>query len=201
MAVAAARTGLARAGAPGSRRLASCPQVSPQIDREGNGTVSPRFLNRNPRNLERLALASRDKGWCGVWPGRDFWHRFWPHSAAPGSSWWSSHLQLSVRRTQHHIDAFVESAEGKVVISASTKEWAIKKHLHATRGPTAARNLALVLSHRCLEAGLGLVHFRCLPWEFRSETIQLFREALKDSGLVLSEPRCVFQRTEGGGEK
>ncbi|XP_055515722.1 39S ribosomal protein L18, mitochondrial isoform X2 [Leucoraja erinacea] len=183
MAVAAARTGLARAGAPGSRRLASCPQVSPQIDREGNGTVSPRFLNRNPRNLERLALASRDKGWCGVWPGRDFWHR------------------LSVRRTQHHIDAFVESAEGKVVISASTKEWAIKKHLHATRGPTAARNLALVLSHRCLEAGLGLVHFRCLPWEFRSETIQLFREALKDSGLVLSEPRCVFQRTEGGGEK
>ena len=40
-----------------------------------NDVVSPNFVNRNPRNLERMAVARKDKGWGQSHPRRDFWHK------------------------------------------------------------------------------------------------------------------------------
>lgn len=51
---------------------AACqPQPSPNE----NEAVNPTFENRNPRNLEFMALAVKDRGWKTTWPHREFYHR------------------------------------------------------------------------------------------------------------------------------
>ncbi|XP_043860211.1 39S ribosomal protein L18, mitochondrial isoform X3 [Dromiciops gliroides] len=82
--------------------LTTSPNLAPEGDTKENEAIAPEFTNRNPRNLERLALARKERGWATVWPSRAYWHR------------------LRVQRTQHHIEAFVEHHNGNVVVSAST---------------------------------------------------------------------------------
>ncbi|XP_047625766.1 39S ribosomal protein L18, mitochondrial isoform X3 [Phacochoerus africanus] len=95
---------------PGCRAAAlstSCkPATNPGTDPVENEAVAPEFTNRNPRNLELLAVARKERGWGTVWPSREFWHR------------------LRVIRTQHHIEALVEHRNGQVVVSASTHKTA-----------------------------------------------------------------------------
>ncbi|XP_067914763.1 39S ribosomal protein L18, mitochondrial [Heterodontus francisci] len=150
-------------------------------DTTENGVVATRFINHNPRNLERLALARKDNGWQTTWPGHTYWHR------------------LRFRKTQRHVTAYVEAAGsgGKAVVSASTQEWAIIKHLFSTRDVAAAENVGRVLAQRCLEAGIGYLTFRTIPWEYRAESVQRFRSAMKDGGVILSEPRRVYQQSKG----
>lgn len=45
------------------------------MDTSENEIVAPEFTNRNPRNLEQLALARKERGWKTTWPKREFWHR------------------------------------------------------------------------------------------------------------------------------
>ncbi|XP_053573381.1 39S ribosomal protein L18, mitochondrial [Bombina bombina] len=146
-----------------------------EIDTQENELVSPNFTNRNPRNMERLALALKDRGWATVWPSRQYWHR------------------LKFERSQHHVTAFVEHANGNVLLSASTREWAIKKHLYSTKDVMASENVGRVLAQRCLEAGISYVFFHAIPWEFKSEMVQRFRNAMKEGGVVLSEPRRIYE--------
>ncbi|XP_045150453.1 39S ribosomal protein L18, mitochondrial isoform X2 [Echinops telfairi] len=88
----------------GCAALSTCsqPARNPEVDPVHNEAVAPEFTNRNPRNLELLAVARKERGWGTVWPSREFWHR------------------LRVIRTQHHVEAFVEHRNGKIVVSAST---------------------------------------------------------------------------------
>ncbi|XP_040821381.1 39S ribosomal protein L18, mitochondrial isoform X2 [Ochotona curzoniae] len=88
----------------------STPAVTPQVDPQENEAVAPEFTNRNPRNLELLAVARKERGWGTVWPSREFWHR------------------LRVTRTQHHVEALVEHRSGQVVVSASTHEMPAECH-------------------------------------------------------------------------
>ncbi|KAM8973474.1 large ribosomal subunit protein uL18m [Pelodytes ibericus] len=152
-------------------------QPSPvfEVETEENEIINPKFANRNPRNLERLALAVKDRGWGTMWPTRQFWHR------------------LRFERTQHHVTAFVEHCNGNVVVSASTREWAVKKHLYSTKDVMACENIGRVLSQRCLEAGVSYMVFTEIPWVFRSEGVQRFRDAMKEGGVVLSEPRRIYE--------
>ena len=39
------------------------PVVKPEADPVGNEAVAPEFTNRNPRNLELLAVARKERGW------------------------------------------------------------------------------------------------------------------------------------------
>lgn len=48
-------------------------QSEPSADE--NEAVNPTFVNRNPRNLEQLALAVKDRGWKTTWPSQQFYHR------------------------------------------------------------------------------------------------------------------------------
>ncbi|XP_039077327.1 39S ribosomal protein L18, mitochondrial isoform X3 [Hyaena hyaena] len=82
----------------------SKPAAKPGADPLENEAVAPEFTNRNPRNLELLAVARKERGWGTAWPSREFWHR------------------LRVIKTQHHVDALVEHRSGQVVVSASTHE-------------------------------------------------------------------------------
>lgn len=40
-----------------------------------NDRVNPHFINRNPRNLELMAVARKDKGWSQSYPRKDYWHK------------------------------------------------------------------------------------------------------------------------------
>ncbi|XP_036621976.1 39S ribosomal protein L18, mitochondrial isoform X2 [Trichosurus vulpecula] len=94
------------------------PAAAPEGDTKENEAIAPEFTNRNPRNLERLALARKERGWGTVWPPRAYWHR------------------LRVQRTQHHIEAFVEHHDGNVVVSASTREATTECHERRWGGAT-----------------------------------------------------------------
>ncbi|XP_040408772.1 39S ribosomal protein L18, mitochondrial [Cygnus olor] len=146
-----------------------------EVDTRENEVVASDFTNRNPRNLEQLALARKERGWKTTWPKREFWHR------------------LRLERTQHYVEAFVERCNGDVVVSASTREWAIKRHLYSPKGVTACKNLGRVMAQRCLEAGINFVNFKAvIPWERRCDSIQEFEKAMKEGGVVLQEPRRIY---------
>ncbi|NXV91684.1 RM18 protein, partial [Calonectris borealis] len=154
-----------------------------EVDTSENEVVAPDFTNRNPRNLEQLALARKERGWKTTWPKREFWHR------------------LRLEQTQHYVEAFVERCNGDVVVSASTREWAIKRHLYSPKGVAACKNLGRVMAQRCLEAGINFVNFKAvIPWERRCDsasthllTIQEFEKAMEEGGVVLREPRRIYQ--------
>ncbi|XP_055033500.1 large ribosomal subunit protein uL18m [Misgurnus anguillicaudatus] len=140
-----------------------------------NEAINKTFINRNPRNLEQMALAVKDRGWGTVWPSRKYYHR------------------LVFRRSQQHITAEVFSIDSTVpVLSCSTKEWALKRELGSTRSVAACQAVGEVLAQRCLEAGITRIVYREVPWMFRSEAIQTFWTAMKEGGVVLGEPRQKF---------
>ncbi|CAK6446474.1 unnamed protein product [Pipistrellus nathusii] len=151
------------------------PGLQPEADPLGNEAVAPEFTNRNPRNLELLAVARKERGWGTVWPSREFWHR------------------LRVIRTQHHTEALVEHRNGQVVVSASTREWAIKKHLYSTKNVAACENIGRVLAERCLEAGINFMVYQPTPWEAASESMRRLQEAVTEGGVVLQEPRRIYE--------
>ncbi|NXW43286.1 RM18 protein, partial [Nyctiprogne leucopyga] len=153
-----------------------------EVDTSENEVVATDFTNRNPRNLELLALARKERGWKTTWPKREFWHR------------------LRLERTQHYVEAFVERCNGDVVLSASTREWAIKRHLYSPKGVTACKNLGHVMAQRCLEAGINFVNFKAvIPWEHRCDSASThlltleFKKAMEEGGVVLREPRRIYQ--------
>lgn len=142
---------------------------------DANEAVSPTFVNRNPRNLEQMTLAVKDRGWKTTWPHREFYHR------------------LVFTRSNHHVTAEVFSCDSATpVLSCSTKEWAVKRELASTRCVAASQAVGEVLAQRCHLAGITRMVFRAIPWQYRSDSVQSFRTALKDGGLVLSEPRRKY---------
>ncbi|XP_034037050.1 39S ribosomal protein L18, mitochondrial [Thalassophryne amazonica] len=143
-----------------------------------NEAVNPTFLNRNPRNLEQMALAVKERGWKSSWPRRDFYHR------------------LVFSRSQHHVTAEVFSVSSPVpVLSCSTKEWAIKRELAFTNCVAACQAVGEVLAHRCKQAGITRMVYSEIPWHYRCDTVQSFRLAMKEGGVLLSEPRRKYIRT------
>ncbi|XP_023704109.1 39S ribosomal protein L18, mitochondrial isoform X2 [Cryptotermes secundus] len=70
------------------------------------------FYNRNPRNLERLRIAYKPIGYHLEAPGREFWHK------------------LLLEQSSRHVTAKIVHHSGLEVITASTKEWALKKFLY-----------------------------------------------------------------------
>eukprot|EP00064_Thunnus_orientalis_P022323 superscaffoldBa00007423_g22516 len=150
----------------------------PEPSADENEAVNPTFVNRNPRNLEQMALAVKDRGWKTTWPHREFYHR------------------LVFSRTQHHVTAEVFSSSSPVpVLSCSTKEWAVKKELASTNCVAACQAVGEVLAHRCQQAGITRMVYRAIPWTYRSDAVQSFRAAMKDGGITLSEPRRKYVGT------
>ncbi|XP_070572354.1 large ribosomal subunit protein uL18m-like [Ptychodera flava] len=143
-----------------------------------NDEVSPKFINRNPRNLERMAIAYKDDGWGCSYPRKNYWHR------------------LFVEQSNRHITAYIEHNNGHRVISASTKEWAIKKQLYALNDVSAAYNIGRVLAQRCLEAGISFVKWRVPEEVFSTEKIQMFLTAATEGGLIIHEPKTICDFTK-----
>ncbi|NP_001070798.1 large ribosomal subunit protein uL18m [Danio rerio] len=140
-----------------------------------NEDINKTFVNRNPRNLEQMALAVKDRGWATVWPSRKYYHR------------------LVLRRTQKHTTAEVYSCDSTdPVLSCSTTEWALKRQLGSMRSVAACRAVGEVLAQRCCGAGITRLYYREVPWMFRSKANQSFWRAMKEGGVVLNEPKQKF---------
>ncbi|XP_029962591.1 large ribosomal subunit protein uL18m [Salarias fasciatus] len=156
-------------------RCLSQTSSQPEPSADGNEDVNPTFENRNPRNLEQMALAVKDRGWKTTWPSREFYHR------------------LMFSRSQHHVTAEVFSSTSPVpVLSCSTKEWALKRELASTNCVSACQAVGEVLAHRCQQAGITRMVYRAIPWTYRSDGVQAFRKAMKEGGIILSEPRRKY---------
>ena len=102
-------------------------------------------------------------------------------------------FRLRVIRSQHHIEALVEHRNGQVVVSASTHEWAIKKHLYSTRSVVACESVGRVLAQRCLEAGINFMVYQPTPWEATSDSMKRLQIAMIEGGVVLQEPRRIYE--------
>ncbi|XP_034546875.1 39S ribosomal protein L18, mitochondrial [Notolabrus celidotus] len=156
-------------------RCLSQAATQPKPSADENESVNPTFENRNPRNLEQLALAVKDRGWKTSWPRQEFYHR------------------LVFSRTQHHVTAEVfASGSTDPIVSCSTKEWAVKKELPSTSCVAACQAVGEVLAQRCQQAGITRMVYRAIPWTFRSDAVQFFRTAMKEGGITLSEPRRKY---------
>ncbi|CAB1450449.1 unnamed protein product [Pleuronectes platessa] len=151
----------------------AAPQPEPSADE--NQAVNPTFMNRNPRNLEQMALAVKDRGWSTSWPPREFYHR------------------LVFSRSQHHVTAQVFSSSSPVpVLTCSTTEWSLRRELASTRCVATCQAVGEVLAIRCQQAGITRMVYRAIPWTYRSDAVQAFRTALKEGGVTLSEPRRKY---------
>lgn len=140
-----------------------------------NDTVLPSLENRNPRNLEKLRIAYKPKGYHLEKPFRNFWHK------------------LVISRTGRHISAKVIHNSGPAVISASTTEWCIRKYLYRTNDTSAYINVAKVLSQRCLESGITEMQTDFVSNVPKSEKLSSFLKVMEDNGIILVEP----ERFEG----
>ncbi|XP_070589899.1 large ribosomal subunit protein uL18m [Erythrolamprus reginae] len=148
-----------------------------EVDTRENEIVAPEFTNRNPVNLERLAIARKDLGWKTSWPKRDYWYR------------------LRLEKTQKHVTGYVEHYSGDIVVSASTREWAIKKHLYKTTGVAACENVGRVLAQRCLEAGINFVADNVvITWEKRGEGLKRFKKMMTEGGVELKELERIYDK-------
>lgn len=142
---------------------------------EEDEAVNPTFVNRNPRNLEQMALAVKDRGWKTVWPHREFYHR------------------LVFSRTQHYVTAQVFSRSSPdPVLTCSTKEWALKRELPSTNCVAACQAVGEVLALRCKQAGITRMVYKAVPWTYRTDAVQSFRNAMKNGGVILNEPRRKY---------
>lgn len=83
--------------------------------------------NRNPRNLEKLRIAYKPRGYYLEKTNRCFWHK------------------LELDPSAKYVTAIVKHYEAGPVITASTSEWAIKKQLFKTNDTSAYINLARVI--------------------------------------------------------
>lgn len=98
-------------------------------------------------------------------------------------------FRLLVTKTNRHITARIEHIKGNIVVQASTKEWAIKKHLYSTSDVSASENLGRVLADRCLESGINFVHNSMKKTDKEQEGVCLSHQLILWHNYVLT---CAF---------
>lgn len=135
---------------------------------------TPVFINKNPRNLERLRVARKQQGWKLEPESRAYWHR------------------IVFDESNRHTAAHVEHCSGRQVVSASTRELCLRRHLYSAVDVCAAENVGRVLARRCLQAGLAELQFPVTSEQLqRSNRLRLFVRALEEGGVKLQEPSDI----------
>jgi len=125
------------------------------------------LINRNPRNLERLRIAYKPKGYFLEKPGRSFWHK------------------LVLKSTSQGVTAQIIHFENGPVLEASTNEWSIRKHLYQSTDTSAYINLARVFAQRCLAS--GLTEMTCTLDPAPNTKVDKFLKTLENEGVRLKE--------------
>ncbi|XP_029642268.1 39S ribosomal protein L18, mitochondrial [Octopus sinensis] len=132
--------------------------------------VNPMFYNRNPRTLDFMGLSRKQSGWVLQAPYRNYYYK------------------IIFARRNWNLDSYILHSSGNIVVSASTKEWPIKKFLYSCRDITAAKCIGTILALRCLEAGITHVFYDDMLHEKNSKKLQAFLTAVQQNNLILKEP-------------
>ncbi|GAB6030123.1 Mitochondrial ribosomal protein L18 [Chamberlinius hualienensis] len=139
-----------------------------------NDIVNPKVENRNPRNLEKMYLAIKPKGFSLDSPSGHFYNK------------------LFLDKSSKHLKAYVQHNSGQIILTASTSEWGIRKLLYSGSDVTAAKNLGKIIARRCLESGIINVHVSFTQDERKSEAVSNFLSAVQSEGLALAEPNRIY---------
>ncbi|XP_060072681.1 large ribosomal subunit protein uL18m-like [Ylistrum balloti] len=139
-----------------------------------NYKINPVFRNRNPRNLEKMALARKPQGW-------QFQDRVQK----------SYHL-LSYKMTDRKTSASVKHLNGKFTIKFSTDTPEMK---HVFTGSDCGKvkqayYVGQVIAQRCLEAGITQVHFDPLQGTIFPK-YEAFLAGVESMNLELTEPDVI----------
>ncbi|XP_054163090.1 39S ribosomal protein L18, mitochondrial-like [Oppia nitens] len=159
-------------------RLSSDVEVKPEeLAIDGNESLlKTRVVNRNPRNLEQLLLQYKPLGFELDLPEKTYYNK------------------ISFEVIGKHLMAKIVHNSGRVIVSASTKEAAIKQQLKSSGGITAASALGHILAMRALESGIHQVFVSTQHESDKSIKVKAFIKSLKDNGLVLEEQPFIFYR-------
>ncbi|XP_049802321.1 39S ribosomal protein L18, mitochondrial [Schistocerca nitens] len=147
-------------------------QYCSKADQINNNEITSMFYNRNPRNLERLRIAYKPRGYGLEAPGREYWHR------------------LSLEQKNRYVVASIVHNTGVIAVTASTAENAIRRHLYRPTDVSAYHNLGRVLAQRCLESGIAEIYSSLSPDQ--GEKVAAFVGALEAAGISLAEPKRFF---------
>ncbi|KAK9886429.1 hypothetical protein WA026_016709 [Henosepilachna vigintioctopunctata] len=127
------------------------------------------FVNRNPRNLEKLRIGYKPDGYHVEKAGKIYWHK------------------LLINESTKYVTASIHHFKNGQVLVASTSEWPIKKRLYRYNDVSACINLGRVLGERCLKA--GIIEVSCFIEPNNPEgRIANFLKAFEQQGIALKEP-------------
>lgn len=143
-----------------------------------NDKFNSEYINRNPRNLEQMLLEIKPNGYPIDAPDVVYWNK------------------LFFEKSSKHTSVKVVHNSGRTVISASTKEWAIRKHLKSTIDNNAVINIARVLAHRCLQSGILFVHREFTATELNIPKVNLLLKTLEEEGLKTEELSAIRPKDE-----
>lgn len=135
------------------------------------------FVNKNPRNLERLAIAEKDQGW-----GNGTSHESTNH---PSRSYYH---RVYMDKSEKYVTLSIEHSTGKVVVEASSKEKLIREKLFSGSDVCASENVARVLAERCLRSGITCVHWPRDEEAEGSQSLKVARDTMLECGVALEEP-------------
>jgi len=135
-----------------------------------------KFINNNPRNIERLRLQRKPDGW-------DF-----EKNRAMRSFIYRVELLPSKKHTEAHIIHYEEGT----VLEATTREKSVRSQLYSCSDVNAAYNIGRLLARRCKMSGI----LNCTPGDSpeeieKSDKRKVFFAALKEGGIELNEPTCI----------
>ncbi|CAK1541801.1 unnamed protein product [Leptosia nina] len=133
-----------------------------------NSSTPKEFVNRNPRNLERMRIGRKPDGYHLDKPGRKFWHK------------------LAITASNRTVTAQVLHYINGPVIEAKTSEWALQKQLYSIVDTCAYINLGRVLAQRCLECGIYEMYCDLKPLE--GSKVEKFLKEFENGGIKLQEP-------------
>uniref|UniRef100_A0A0B6ZVL3 Large ribosomal subunit protein uL18m n=1 Tax=Arion vulgaris TaxID=1028688 RepID=A0A0B6ZVL3_9EUPU len=127
-----------------------------------------------------MALARKRIGWQFQSPRTDYYHK------------------LVISHTQRHTEAWVEHSNGEKVLSASTKEWAIRSQLYNCTDVAASVSVGQVLAQRCLKSGITCLFFDNADLIETSEKFRSALQAFKDAHISLEEPDVIIPDSKPG---
>ncbi|XP_040569508.1 large ribosomal subunit protein uL18m [Lepeophtheirus salmonis] len=136
----------------------------------------PRIRNKNPLNLEHMKIGYKPQGFLLDKKSVSYWNRLF--------------LEIS----QNHTTAKVIHWTGRPVAQASTREWAIRKHLYNYTDATALHLLGTIIGERTLQTGVLEVNLQMTQEELQRERMSSFVESIRKTGLSTSESFQYTQR-------
>nr|XP_053631496.1 39S ribosomal protein L18, mitochondrial-like isoform X2 [Cherax quadricarinatus] len=140
-----------------------------------NENVKNEFVNRNPRNMEMLRLARKPQGWELEDASPKYWYK------------------LILDQSNRHVTGQIVHHTGTAVVSASTREWAIKLQLYSTADVNAVKNIGRILAQRCLQSGITEVYTELEKFKDSSEKVRCFLLAVTEGGVCPKEAPVIHE--------